>query len=99
MSYNDLTSCFPTSFGMDRFGTVPAARSVDLCCVGASELQTHAGDRRWDQRGRRSPDEVSQPGFVHQDVPCLMRGGERTLGESIRLNAPLNLRPVYVDHS
>lgn len=36
MSYNDLTSCFSTSFGMDRFGTVPAARSVDLCTVGAS---------------------------------------------------------------
>lgn len=36
MSYSDLTSCFSTSFGMDRFGTVPAARSVDLCAVGAS---------------------------------------------------------------
>lgn len=60
MSYNDLTSCFSTSFGMDRFGTVPAARSVDLCCVGASVLQTHAGDRRWD----RGLQETSQPSFT-----------------------------------
>lgn len=98
MSYNDLTSCFPTSFGMDRFGTVPAARSVDLCCIGASELQAHAGDRRGDQRSRKGPNKVSQPRFLHQDVPCLMRGGERTLGESVRLNAPPNGRTGYVDH-
>lgn len=94
LSYNDLTSCFSTSFGMDRFGTVPAARSVDLCCVGASVLQTHAGDRGCRER----PNQVSRPWFIHRDVPWLMRCGERTLGESIRPNARWNGRTGYVNH-
>lgn len=41
---------FPTSFWMDRFGTVRSARSVDLRCVGAC-LQTRVRSSAF--RGRR----------------------------------------------
>lgn len=88
MSYNDLTSCFPTSFGMDRFGTVLSARSVDLCTVGASAwCRSSLGSEVQD-----TSQQSFTAGFYPPECATFDALREKVRGESIRTNARFNGR-------
>lgn len=72
MCFNDLTSCFPTSFWMDRFGTVPSAQRGSLLCCRVGAVADARLDRRRGRRCRTHRIELLKPRFVSTNVQRLM---------------------------